>query len=185
MALGLMLALAIAGGGLSGCAKADSGDGVASAGRGKGSATPSASPSKLSVQDSLLKFAQCMREHGVNMPDPEVGSGGAISMRVGDGSDPAKTKAAQEACQQYMPSGGDSAKADPQQLEQLRKLAQCMREHGLPDFPDPGANGGMMIDKDSGINPDDPKFKAAMEACKQYQPDGKGGTVTNGTGGAK
>jgi hypothetical protein len=189
-ALGLMLALAIAGGGLSGCGKAVSGNGVASANGGKGhSATPSASPSKLGTQEALLKFAQCMREHGINMPDPQVqgsGSGpGSVQIQVGAGSDPAKTKVAQEACKQYLPNGGDAPKPDAQALEQLRKLAKCMREHGLPNFPDPDPNGGLMLDKNSGITPNDPKFKAATEACKQYQPSGKGGTVTNGTGGGQ
>jgi hypothetical protein len=185
-----MLALAITAGGLSGCGKAASGNGVASANGGKGrSASPSASASKLGTQEAMLKFAQCMREHGINMPDPQVQSSasgpGSVQVLVSPGSDPAKAKAAQEACKQYMPSGGDAVKPDAQALEQLRKLAKCMREHGLPNFPDPEANGGLMLDEKSGIKPDDPKFKAAQEACKQYQPSGKGGTVTNGTGGGK
>lgn len=191
-ALGLMLALAITGGGLSGCGKAASGNGVASANGGKGhSASPSASPSRRDTQEAMLKFAQCMREHGINMADPQVQSSGSSSgpgsVRVlaAPGSDPAKAKAAQDACKQYMPNGGEAPKPDAQALEQLRKLAKCMREHGLPNFPDPDPNGGLMLNKDSGITPDDPKFKAAQEACKQFQPSGTGGTVTNGTGGGK
>jgi hypothetical protein len=34
------------------------------------------------------------------------------------------------------------------------------------------------------LNPDDPKFKAAQQACQKLLPnDGKGGTLTNSGGG--
>lgn len=53
----------------------------------------------------LLKFVQCMRSHGVNMPDPSVTSQG-IQMRLGgEGVDPSSPtfRAAQRACQSLMP----------------------------------------------------------------------------------
>jgi hypothetical protein len=47
-----------------------------------------------------------------------------------------------------------------------------MRAHGLTNFPDPDANGGIVITggPDSGLDKDSAQFKAALEACKQFQP---------------
>ena len=48
--------------------------------------------------------------------------------------------------------------------------AQCMREHGLEKFPDPtfDENGGaqIRIGPGTGLDPDDPDFQAAEEACR-------------------
>jgi hypothetical protein len=80
-----------------------------------------------------------------------------------------KTTAALEACRAYMPNGGELTKPDPQRLEQARKFAQCMREHGITDFPDPDPNGhpGSLP-----FNPNDPKVRDAEEACKDLRPAG-------------
>jgi hypothetical protein len=45
----------------------------------------------------------------------------------------------------------------------LLKLAQCMRARGVPNFPDPGSTGGLIIPTD--INTDAPAFKSAQRAC--------------------
>ena len=52
----------------------------------------------------MLAFAKCMREHGVDMPDPEFGSGGTTVMIGGDGIafDSPTFKAANEACRSIM-----------------------------------------------------------------------------------
>jgi hypothetical protein len=50
------------------------------------------------------------------------------------------------------------------------KFAQCMRSHGLPSFPDPGANGGIQIN--NGLNPQSPQFKSAQAACTKLLPGG-------------
>jgi hypothetical protein len=55
--------------------------------------------------------------------------------------------------------------------------ARCMRQHGI-NIPDPKPDGGIHIE---GVNPDDPKFKAAEQACQQYQPDP--GRQSSGGGG--
>jgi Pectinacetylesterase len=49
-------------------------------------------------------------------------------------------------------------------------FAQCMRDNGIADFPDPDADG-LFVDLDSlGIDPDSAQFKAAEEACKDLMP---------------
>jgi hypothetical protein len=124
--------------------------------------TTSATP--LSKEDQTRKFVQCMRDHGIEMSDPQPGKPAAIGK---EGED-AKTKAALEACREFMPNGGEPPSVSPEMLEQGRKFAQCMREHGLADFPDPDpdAQGGQAAD----IDPNDPTFKAANEACGDLRP---------------
>jgi hypothetical protein len=122
-----------------------------------------------SAEADQLKFAQCMRERGIDMPDPQDGNGkGMISLP--EGVDPQKAQAAMQQCKQYLPNGGEPAKMDAQQVDQQRKLARCLRENGVANFPDPGANGGFQIGPGSGLDPNDPTFKAAQKACAKYQP---------------
>jgi hypothetical protein len=47
-------------------------------------------------------------------------------------------------------------------------FSQCMRTHGVPNFPDPTANG---LQLPIGVNAESPAFKSAQRACKQYLPD--------------
>ena len=64
-------------------------------------------------QDQLLKFARCMREHGVNVPDPET-SGGRLSLKI-QGINPSSPafQAAQKACKGLMPKPPGGLKGAP------------------------------------------------------------------------
>jgi hypothetical protein len=119
-------------------------------------------------QAQMLAFAQCMRQHGVDMPDPEVDSKGRVRMRIGSKDTPRATmEAAQRACQDKAPKmgGGGDEDDNPQFQEYGLKLAQCMREHGFEKFPDPTGNG-IRITPDMGIDPDDPAFQQAQSDCE-------------------
>jgi hypothetical protein len=56
------------------------------------------------------------------------------------------------------------------------KFSQCMREHGVKNFPDPDANGGILVEAGpgTGLDPQSPTFKSAQQACKKYQPKTSG-----------
>jgi hypothetical protein len=55
-----------------------------------------------------------------------------------------------------------------------------MRSHGVPNFPDPGAGGGIQINSNSGINPASPAFQSAQRACSRLLPfGGPGGGRTS------
>jgi hypothetical protein len=46
-----------------------------------------------------------------------------------------------------------------------------MRDHGFAKYPDPDANGSVTIDsKVLGVEPDDPAFQRARQACNKYMP---------------
>ena len=98
-------------------------------------------------QEAALDFARCMREHGIDMPDPEVDDTGRIRVRIGAGGpgggarpDPRKLEAAQEACGGLMGGGDGDRQLDPAARDAMVAFARCMREHGI-DMPDPTGDG--------------------------------------------
>jgi hypothetical protein len=59
------------------------------------------------------------------------------------------------------------------QYERALKYSQCMRAHGIADFPDPSAGGGIQLSAggpNSDLNPGNPTFVAAQNACQKYSP---------------
>jgi hypothetical protein len=119
-------------------------------------------------QEQALAFAQCMRENGVpDFSDPDAE--GRFSEGEHDSDDPA-LRAAQEACRDLAPGGEHQNLGDPAFVEQMREFSQCMRDNGLPDFPDPDAEGRL---RGAGHEQQgDPKFRAAMESCREKLPGG-------------
>jgi hypothetical protein len=57
---------------------------------------------------------------------------------------------------------------------QALKFADCMRTHGLPDFPGPSSNGTFQISASSAAAPGSPQFQAAEPACRKFMPNGGG-----------
>ncbi len=141
-----------------------------------GGATPTASPSTgpSDRAEAMQKFAQCMRDHGIDMEDPEPGQ--PITFKGGPG-DKEKMDKAQKACQQYMPGGGELQTPDPAMLDQVRKYAQCMRDHGV-DMPDPDPNEPGKITINGGPDPDSQAFKDAQSACQSLMPSPRGKSTT-------
>ncbi len=100
--------------------------------------------SSSSREAAGLKFADCMRSHGVpNFPDPGAAGGGGIPIAAGSGINPRSPafQAAQNACMKLMPGGVPAGgHASESRRLALLKLAQCMRRHGISTFPDPTAS---------------------------------------------
>ncbi|MEN3536837.1 hypothetical protein AAH991_17115 [Microbispora sp. ZYX-F-249] len=165
-ALGLAPALALA---LAACGAAPADDGIASAGGAASTATakPSA-PGPADRQEAQLKFAQCMREHGVDMPDPDPD--GRVRI-IGKKGDEAKTQKAMQACEHFMKDavgdklGGD----DPEMRDRMVKFAQCMREHGI-DMPDPAPGQGIQVKMKPGQQK---AMDEAQKACEEFAPGRK------------
>ncbi len=111
-----------------------------------------------------LKFAQCMREHGVDVDDPKPGEG--IQLKVEGSREVAE--AAMEACKEYVPEPppGENEAA----REDMLAYAECMRENGVEAFEDPKPGEGINIGPEI---VEDPDFEAAEETCAaQLGPEG-------------
>jgi hypothetical protein len=104
-----------------------------------GSATP-----KLTPHDKAVKFAECMRANGVpHFPDPDPDPKGETNFGV-DVSREVWLKAV-DACKALKPPGALSSKRSPKEQSAGLRFAQCVRDHGVKDFPDP-VNGEPLID---------------------------------------
>jgi hypothetical protein len=136
------------------------------------------------MEDAALKYARCMRENGVDMPDPKPGQRG-IRLSQPEGVSQSTMRKADRACRKYLEAVKPPEMSEAQQKEFREGAlanARCMREHGI-DFPDPtfGANGeaSIHIRRGSGIDPESAKFKAAEKACESTLPKPPGGSETS------
>jgi hypothetical protein len=57
-------------------------------------------------------------------------------------------------------------------VQQMAKLAACMRKNGEPNFPDPNAQGQISISGSSGLDPRSAQFQKAMQTCRKDLPNG-------------
>ncbi|MFE0590900.1 hypothetical protein [Micromonospora echinospora] len=163
--LALPLAAAI---GLAGCGGADrTDDGVATA--GGGGAKPTVDAAALSDEERRIKFTGCLRDQGLDVADPEPGQNGP-RFRSGLDVDRTKVQAALQACREFAPNGGQPRELNAEQVEQVRKLARCMRENGVPNFPDPDADGRIQPGK-ADIDRKDPVVRAAFDKCREVMPN--------------
>jgi hypothetical protein len=156
-AAGLVLVLLLAG---AGCSAAG------------GSRTASTTTREPDVATLWHELVVCARANGMpNLPDPQVDSNGEAHFPGGD--PPAPPKSVERACR----SVGERLAAARREVEQtpadaatLLRFARCMREHGLPDFPDPqgdgqfqfaGTNAGRELKQKDPASP----VQTALRAC--------------------
>jgi hypothetical protein len=142
------------------------------------SASPKVSPAKSELT-LLLEFSACMRAHGLpDFPDPQSGSAGGYAT----GSLPPVTpqyNAAEKACQSLaIASGYEQTPAEIQKhVEQETAESECMRKHGVPEMPNPDAQGAIVITPSPG-SPGrpawwgSPQFQAAQKRCAYLNPEG-------------
>jgi hypothetical protein len=149
------------------------------------STTTSAATSTVSTHGKAVKFAECMRANGVSaFPDPDASGELTIDAVANDSSVDTSSAAfvrALSACKNLKPSGFTGSKVSPEKQVVRLKFAQCMRDNGIKDFPDPTANGPLIDTSRMPGSPGAlsiPGFKAAQEKCsdvfKAALPDGAG-----------
>jgi hypothetical protein len=161
------------------------GCGNGSAGTGNSIAT-SGGNSTASIHEKAVKFAECMRANGVSaFPDPDA-SGALTIDAVANGSSLDTSSAAFgqaiSACKDLEPPGFTGHERSPEQQKVALKFAQCMRDNGVPDFPDPTPDGPLI---DTNRIPSAagrgaltiPGFQAATEKCHDFA---AGAGVTGG-----
>lgn len=141
---------------LSGCTS-NPGNGVATVGNGSTTPTSSGPAPASDTQQRLRQYATCLRQHGVNVPDPDQGK----SVQISQSNNDPQAKAAAQACQQYA-IGADNGGKSSAGIAQERTYAACMRQHGLANFPDPDPDNGLVVPK-TVLN--SPGYPAANQAC--------------------
>jgi hypothetical protein len=131
-----------------GCRGTPSGSGTTTADAGSATTTVAHTgnanhTSTLTARQKAVKFSECLRVNGVSdFPDPNA-SGEFPSYGVSVTA--AVWTKAVAACKSLQPPGSLNAHLTQTQFAAALKFAQCVREHGVPDFPDP-VNGQPLID---------------------------------------
>jgi hypothetical protein len=148
---------------LSACGGSDGGGGVASAGgETNPAAEDTADTAPLDEGAQALVFAECLRDNGVDMPDPAPGQQGLIdAFRVVFANyDQATIEQAMAACEDLLPQFAQMQDHSDKELELA--LAECLREQGL-DVPDNLFGSGPLRFQE-GI--DEGELVAALEVCR-------------------
>jgi hypothetical protein len=125
--------------------------------------------SAATPREKAVKFSECMRGSGVgDFPDPNA-SGEFPS--YGISVSPEVWGRAVAACKALQPPGTLSAKLTPTQESAALKFAQCIRENGVPDFPDP-VSGQPLVDTTRIPSSNKPGgmtiLNAAMHTCGHF-----------------
>ena len=151
-------------------------------GTNSGGSTTTSQPPGDAIQ-LVRRWAACMRNHGdPNQADPTIDANKAIHLTWNDaipGGKYGTNKGGQgnagpgQHCRSYLTEAvtdlqGAQSQQQPSQA-QLVNYSECMRANGLPDFPDPTANGGLSFNRAAGgvLNPSNPVFQNATKLCVQ------------------
>lgn len=122
-----------------------------------------------------VAYSTCMRSHGVaKFPDPD--SNGTITIPAGIDPQSPTYQAAQQTCQKYLSGAAPNPSQSAQARADALKFSQCMRSHGITNFPDPDAQGHIGISSSSGINQQSAAFQAAQKACSPLMGNPGGGS---------
>ena len=131
-----------------------------------------------------LALANCMRANGVpDFPDPRPGGGELFEIPAGANPAAPAFTAARAKCQKLLPKGGAPGSGPPpsdQTLAKLLRIAVCMRQHGISDFPDPRTSAparfplgivqianfdGAVLLFPQTLNMQAPAYRQALAAC--------------------
>jgi hypothetical protein len=122
------------------------------------------------MRESAVKFAQCMRENGVEkFPDPDPNGGTRIEVGPASGIEPEEFEAASKKCEEFREdTGRELSEAEQAEFkEKALEHARCMREHGI-EMPDPEFSGDGEVTQrlEKGrVDPNDADFRAAEKEC--------------------
>jgi hypothetical protein len=130
------------------------------------------------AREQAVKFADCMRSNGVHeFPDPDA-SGTLTIETVANGTsidtDSEAFQRAIKACKDHEPPGFIGITRTPEQQQAALRFAQCIRDNGVKDFPDPGPADAMIdtnripsANRTGGMS----VLHAAMEQCTRAARD--------------
>ena len=138
---------------------------------------------EITQEEAVIALVACLREEGLEVSDPEVGADGNVDLQslfrqAGESQIERESfQAGAEACEEEVAAVtiGFTRDFDLTEIQdQLIIFAQCMRDNGydmddpdLSNFGQPGSGGGGPF---GDIDPEDPDFISANEACEDARP---------------
>jgi hypothetical protein len=116
---------------------------------------------------AMLRFASCMRAHGVNgLPSPVAAP---AAFKQSFTTTTPVYRSALDSCQRLIPGQQGSQGSAPShgQLDAMLAFARCLRSHGFAHFPDPTGSGGITHEMlaQAGVDLHQPGLVRAADAC--------------------
>ena len=139
--------------------------------------TTAGAVSVAQTDQDMVRFARCLRAHGVDEPDP-FHRPGHTGLSVAIPPAGPTTNSALSSCNHFLAPLMEAKQAHARQelaswLPQLTQYAQCMRSHDIAML-DPDAYGSLSLGNVPGITSDfgrySPQFRAADAACRHLLP---------------
>jgi hypothetical protein len=143
-----------------------------------GATEAGASPTPSSNQAAAIVLAECMRANGFpNFPDPVKDDQGRWNFPAETAGDWLPPDACRPLVRDWKSVFADEKPLTADDMAKLREYAKCMREHGLPDFPDPDDDGNFEVPDRLRVlaENNDPVVTATIEACEHLLPPKKAG----------
>jgi hypothetical protein len=126
-----------------------------------------------SSDNQFVKYAACLRSHGVlNFPD-DPASPAARALKESGAMSSAQFQSAARACEKYAHHEAPPPQLTTHDQADYLNAAACMRNHGIAAFPDPVfANGSVDFPISQGMNTNSTPFRRAREICEKLIPAG-------------
>lgn len=142
---------------------------------GPGQQAHAAAQASASPVHVYHQFAQCVRDHGdPSFPDPAVDAQGRPQLPSNVQRPPDQVLRACESILNQLPQS--LRPTDHPDPAMMRRFAQCMRAHGITDWPDPDSQGRFPLPPSLANLKQSPRFpqiRAVWEGpCKQYDTSG-------------
>jgi ABC-type phosphate transport system substrate-binding protein len=135
---------------------------------GVGSAAPprasSGSGGSTDPAEAWSAWAACLRSQGLAVADPSIDPHGAPQFAPGLDLEHLVTPAMHTACDPLIQSvTANKGSGSTYTFDSLVAFAGCLRQHGLPNYPDPDPNAPQGLAP--GYDKADPTVTAAIDAC--------------------
>ncbi|MCP2322168.1 hypothetical protein HDA40_000675 [Hamadaea flava] len=137
-----------------------------------GSTAPGGRPQQIAAL--AREYAQCVRDHGIpNFPDPTISDGnvsyaGGDSIKTAVAAHPEAIAACKSIQDRLSQVGGKNWRPTARDLQKLVEFAKCIREHGVPEWPDPDADGRFTVSAKLEDENPETRIYPAHAACKGY-----------------
>lgn len=160
---------------VAGCGSGEDQPGVVSIGAGRPSAGPAEDRGR-----QVERYRDCLLQHGVTLLDHPTAEG---MPQVDKQRTPVDVVSlAYEKCRLLLPTAGEVDRMAPEDIEARRRVAACVREQGVPEYPDPDPVTGepRVSDELAARIKGDPRLFAVLEACQRQEGIGTGPGVVGG-----
>jgi len=140
---------------------------------GLAASSTTTAPKGANATQLMDEWAACMRTNGdPDQTDPTIDQYGVINITMPAGISQALSSEAHGTtgpCSQYELDAENVLRAadpvaPPPTQAQLEQYVDCMRTHGVPNYPNSGSNGETNFNA-AGVDPNSPSFENANKIC--------------------